>query len=306
MDNRAEIRAFLKSRRDRVTPEQAGLPVYGNRRVAGLRRNEVALLAGMSVEYYTRLERGGLGGASDAVLDALGRALRLDDTERAHLYDLRATASGSARARRGAPARPAVRAGVRRMLDAMPTLPVLVTDQRFDVLLANPLARALYAPAFEDALGKAANTARFCFLSPAARQYYVDWEQIARTAVGALRVAAAKDPYDRALSDLIGELSTRSDTFRVLWGAQDVRVFRDGTKRFRHPVVGRLDLDHETMFLAADDQVCVAVYSAVPGSASEDGLKLLASWAATTGDRASEGSEGSGQSEAPEETDAEG
>ncbi|MFF6993247.1 hypothetical protein [Streptomyces sp. NPDC010273] len=174
----------------------------------------------------------------------------------------------------------------------MPTLPVLVTNQRFDILLANPLARALYAPVFEDA-SCGANTARFCFLSPAARQFYVDWEQIARIAVGALRVAAAKDPYDRELSHLIGELSTRSDAFRVLWGAHDVRVFRDGTKRFRHPVVGQLDLDHEAMFLAADDQMCVAVYSAVPESAAEDGLKLLASWAATL------------QNPAPEEMDAE-
>jgi transcriptional regulator with XRE-family HTH domain len=283
MDNRAEIHAFLKSRRDKITPEQAGLPVYGNRRVAGLRRGEVATLAGVSVEYYTRLERGTLGGVSDAVLDSLARALRLDDTERTHLYDLaRAASAGSPRARRrGTPIRPAVRAGVGRMLEAMPTLPAFVTDHRFDILLANPLGRALYAPVYEDtACGN--NTARFCFLSPAARQFYVDWEQIARTAVGALRVAAAKDPYDRELSNLIGELSTRSDAFRVMWGAHDVRVFRDGTKRFRHPAVGQLDLDHETMFLAADEQIGVAVYSAVPGSPAEDGLKLLASWAAGT------------------------
>ncbi|MGZ0198745.1 helix-turn-helix transcriptional regulator [Streptomyces sp. RM1] len=282
MDNRAEIRAFLKSRRDKVTPEQAGLPVYGNRRVPGLRRGEVAMLAGVSVEYYTRLERGSLGGVSDAVLDSLARALRLDDTERTHLYDLaRAASAGSARARRGAPVRPAVRAGVGRMLEAMPTLPAFVTNHRFDILLANPLGQALYAPVYEDA-ACGNNTARFCFLSPAARQFYVDWEQIAQTAVGALRVAAAKDPYDRELSNLIGELSTRSDAFRVMWGAHDVRVFRDGTKRFRHPAVGQLDLDHETMFLAADEQIAVAVYSPVPGSTAEDGLKLLASWAATT------------------------
>ncbi|MFJ1646034.1 helix-turn-helix transcriptional regulator [Streptomyces sp. NPDC088258] len=282
MDNRAESRAFLKSRRDKVTPEQAGLPVYGNRRVSGLRRSEVAMLAGVSVEYYTRMERGSLGGVSDAVLDSVARALRLDDTERGHLHDLaRAASAGSARARRAAPVRPVVRAGVGRMLEAMPTLPVLVTNHRFDILLANPLGRALYAPVYEDpACGR--NTARFCFLSPAARQFYVDWDRIARTAVGALRVAAAKDPYDRELSNLIGELSTRSDAFRVMWGAHDVRVFRDGTKRFGHPAVGQLDLDHETMFLAADDRTGVAVYSAVPGSAAEDGLKLLASWAATT------------------------
>lgn len=283
MDNRAEIRAFLKSRRDKVTPEQAGVPVYGNRRVLGLRRGEVAMLAGVSVEYYTRLERGSLGGVSDAVLDSLAQALRLNDTERTHLYELaRAASAGSSRARRrGTPVRPAVRAGVGRMLEAMPTLPAFVTDHRFGILLANPLGRALYAPVYEDA-ACGNNMARFCFLSPAAGQFYVDWEQIAQTAVGALRVAAARDPYDRELSNLIGELSTRSDAFRGMWGAHDVRVFRDGTKRFRHPAVGRLDLDHETMFLAADEQIGVAVYSAVPGSTAEDGLKLLASWAATT------------------------
>ncbi|MET9761955.1 helix-turn-helix transcriptional regulator [Streptomyces sp. NPDC006372] len=285
MDNRAEISAFLKSRRDRVTPEQAGLPAYGNRRVPGLRRSEVAMLAGVSVEYYTRLERGSLGGVSESVLDALAQALRLDDTERTHLYDLARVAAGArpARARRSAPARRSVRPGVRRMLDAIPTLPALVTNNRFDILLANPLGRALYSPVFEDSTC-GANTARFCFLSPAARQFYVDWERIAQTAVGALRVEATKNPYDRELSNLIGELSTRSDAFRVMWGAHDVRVFRDGTKRFRHPVVGELDLDHESMLLASDEQITVAVYSAIPGSAAEDGLKLLASWCATKQD----------------------
>ncbi|MFF9324549.1 helix-turn-helix transcriptional regulator [Streptomyces sp. NPDC014776] len=288
MDNRSEIREFLTSRRAKITPEQAGLPVYGTRRVKGLRRSEIAMLAGVSVEYYTRMERGSLAGVSDAVLDALGTALRLDDTERAHLYDLaRASSAKPARARRTAASRrPAVRAGVGRMLEAMPTLPAFVTNHRFDILLANPLGRALYAPVFEDGTAQS-NTARFCFLSPAARQFYVDWDQIAQTAVGALRVAATKDPYDRELSNLIGELSTRSDAFRVMWGAHDVRVFRDGTKRFRHPAVGRLDLDHETMFLAADEQIGVAVYSAVPASTAEDGLKLLASWAATTEETAS-------------------
>ncbi|MFJ9203068.1 helix-turn-helix transcriptional regulator [Streptomyces flaveolus] len=283
MDNRSEVRKFLTSRRAKIAPEQAGLPVYGNRRVKGLRRSEVAMLAGVSVEYYTRMERGSLSGVSDAVLDSLGTALRLNDTERAHLHDLaRAASAKPARARRtAAPRRPAVRAGVGRMLEAMPTLPAFVTNHRFDILLANPLGRALYAPVFEAGAAQS-NTARFCFLSPAARQFYVDWEQIAQTAVGALRVAATKDPYDRELSNLIGELSTRSDAFRVMWGAHDVRVFRDGTKRFRHPAVGRIDLDHETMFLATDEQIAVAVYSAVPASTAEDGLKLLASWAATT------------------------
>jgi transcriptional regulator with XRE-family HTH domain len=280
MDNRAEIRAFLKSRRDRLTPEQAGLPVYGTRRVSGLRRSEVAMLSGVSVEYYTRLERGSLGGVSDSVLDSLAGALRLDDTERAHLYDLARAAGASPGRVRRRPGRPGIRPGVRRMVAAMPSLPVCVTNSRFDVLLVNPLGRALYSEVYADPVC-GANTARFVFLSPAARRFYVDWERIAKSAVGALRVEAARQPYDRDLSNLIGELSTRSDAFRVMWGAHDVHVFRDGTKRLRHPVVGELNLDHETMFLSSDDQVSVVVYSAAPGSPAEDGLKLLASWSAT-------------------------
>jgi transcriptional regulator with XRE-family HTH domain len=278
VDNRAEIRAFLKSRRDRLTPEQAGLPVYGTRRVSGLRRSEVAMLAGVSVEYYTRLERGSLGGVSDSVLDSLAAALRLDDTERAHLYDLARAANASPGLVRRQPGRPSIRPGVRRMVEAIPSLPVCVTNNRFDVLLANPLGHALYSEMYADPIC-GPNTARFLFLSPAARQFYVDWERTAKSAVGALRVEAAKQPYDREMSNLIGALSTRSDAF-------DVHVFRDGTKRLRHPVVGELDLDHEMMFLSSDDQVAVAVYSAAPGSAAEDGLKLLASWSATAQDTA--------------------
>ncbi|HWG26762.1 helix-turn-helix transcriptional regulator [Actinospica sp.] len=290
MDNRAEIRDFLKTRRDRITPEQAGLPVYGTRRVAGLRRGEVAQLAGVSVEYYTRLERGSLGGISDSVLDALARALRLDETERAHLYDLaRAANTPPARARRR-PAASGVRPTVQRMLDAMPTVPVIVRNNRFDFVAANTLGRALFSEMYADpACG--ANSARFCFLSPAGRRFHRDWERIARIVVGSLRVEAAKNPYDRELSNLIGELSTRSDAFRVLWGAHDVHVFRDGTKRFRHPVVGDLDLDHETMLLPDESGLQIATYTAAPGSAAEDGLKLLASWCATAAEEDTQAAE---------------
>ncbi|RDG36780.1 helix-turn-helix transcriptional regulator [Streptomyces corynorhini] len=291
MDNRQEIRAFLKSRRDRITPEQAGLPSYGNRRVTGLRRSEVAVLAGVSVEYYTRLERGSLGGVSDGVLDALVLALRLDDIERAHLYDLaRAAQAATGRARRrsvpaaeSAQVRPGVRPGVRRIVEGMPGLPAFVQNNRFDVLIANPLARALYSEMYADPTA-GANTARFVFLGPSARRLYTDWEQVARGAVGALRVEAGRNPYDRELSNLIGELSTRSDSFRVLWGAHDVHVFREGTKRFRHPVVGDLELDHEAMALPGDTGQSVVVYSAPAGTAAEDGLRLLASWSASEGD----------------------
>ena len=280
MDNKAEVAAFLRSRRDRVTPAAAGIPMMGERRVPGLRRGEVAALAGVSVEYYTRLERGNLAGASDSVLDALAVALRLDATERAHLYQLARSSSGTS-ARRGPRPKPSpVRPGVRRMLEAIDTLPAFVTNHRFDILMTNPLGQALYSEVLTDPTC-GANTARFAFLSPAARRFYLDWDVVAQTAVGALRVEVAKNPYDRELSNLIGELSTRSDAFRVMWGAHDVRVFRDGQKRFHHPVIGPIVLDHETMFLNADDQIAVAVYSAEPGTPAADALVMLSAWAAS-------------------------
>ncbi|MFD6274420.1 helix-turn-helix transcriptional regulator [Streptomyces sp. NPDC060209] len=289
MDNQAEVRAFLKSRRDKITPEEAGLPSYGNRRVSGLRRSEVAMLAGVSVEYYTRLERGNLGGVSEGVLDALAQALQLNDTERTHLDDLaRAANTTPARAKRQ-PARTGVRPSISRIVEGMPGLPAFVQNNRFDVLVCNPLGRALYSEMYADP-SCGANTARFVFFSPAARRFYVDWERIARGAVGALRIEAGKHPYDRELSNLIGELSTRSDTFRVMWGAHDVHVFREGKKRFNHPDVGELELDHESMDLPGDTGLIVAAYSAAPETAAEDALKLLASWSAP--------------SEAPQDADA--
>lgn len=283
MDNRDAVSAFLRSRRDRITPEQAGLPTYGQRRVPGLRRGEVAALAGVSVEYYTRLERGSLKGVSDSVLDALARALRLDDTERMYLYDLAHAAGPPPEARgRQREARPAVRPSVARIVEGMPELPAYVMNNRLDTLAANPLGRALYAQMYADpACGE--NVARFAFLSPAARSFYADWEGMARFAVGALRVEAGRNPYDRELTNLIGELSTRSDPFRVMWGSHDVHVFRRSTKRLSHPVVGDLELDQETMSLPDESGLSVVVYSAPPGTAAEDGLKLLASWSATTG-----------------------
>lgn len=283
MDNRDAVSAFLRSRRDKITPEQAGLPTYGQRRVPGLRRGEVATLAGVSVEYYTRLERGTLQGVSDSVLAALAHALRLDDTERAYLHDLARAAGPAPRtpARRQA-VRPTMRPSVARIVEGMPDLPAYVMNNRLDALAANPLGRALYAEMYADpACG--ANVARFAFFSPAARRFYTDWERMARFAVGALRIEAGKSPDDRELSNLIGELSTRSDAFRVMWGSHDVHVFRDSTKRLNHPLVGELELDQETMSLPDESGLSVVVYSAPPGTAAEDGLKLLAGWSATTG-----------------------
>lgn len=283
MDNRDAVSAFLRSRRDKITPEQAGLPVYGQRRVTGLRRGEVAALAGVSVEYYTRLERGNLKGVSRSVLDALAQALRLDDTERMYLYDL-ARAAGPApevRARaRQRKVRLAVRPSVTRIIEGMSGMPAYVMNNRLDALAANPLGQALYSEMYADPTCDA-NVARFAFLNPAARRFYTDWERMARFAVGALRVEAGKSPYDRELSNLIGELSTRSDAFRVMWGSQDVHVFRESTKRLNHPVVGDLQLDQETMSLPDESGLSVVVYSAPAGTAAEDGLKLLASWSAT-------------------------
>ncbi|MGW4229935.1 helix-turn-helix transcriptional regulator [Streptomyces sp. NPDC004980] len=278
MDNRDEVSAFLKSRRAKITPEQAGLPVYGQRRVPGLRRGEVAMLAGVSVEYYTRLERGNLGGVSDSVLDALAQALRLDETERDHLQALaRAAGTGGARARRR-PKKATVRPSVLRIIEGLHDQPAYVLNNRMDILAANPLARALHCELFET---EPVNTCRFVFLDPRATRLYPDWERVAREGVGVLRVKAAKNPYDRELSNLIGELSTRSEAFRTLWGAHGVHVFTEGTKRFLHPAVGEMELVHETLDLPGDDGLSLTVYSADPGTPAADALQLLASWAAT-------------------------
>jgi transcriptional regulator with XRE-family HTH domain len=281
MDSRNEIRDFLISRRARITPQQAGLPAYGgNRRVAGLRREEVAMLAGVSVDYYIRLERGNARGVSDGVLENLARALRLDEAERAHLYDLaRASSSGARGPRR--PARQQVRPAVQRLIDAMTMAPVYVRNGRMDVLAANRLGRALFAPLFGSP-AKPTNLARFIFLDPAAPEFYQEWDRLASDTVALLRADAGRNPTDRGLSDLIGELSTRSDIFRVRWADHNVRQHRSGIKHFHHPVVGDISLAYESLELVADPGLVLNGYSAEPGSASQDALNLLASWAATT------------------------
>jgi len=281
MDTRNEIREFLTSRRARITPEQAGLPTYGTgpRRVPGLRREEVALLAGVSVDYYTRLERGNASGVSDTVLEALTRALQLDDTERAHLFDL-ARAAHTSTPRRRRRAQQPIRATVQHTLDAMAGVPAFVRNGRLDILGANRLGRALYSEHF-DSPALPSNTARFVFLDPRATTFYVDWDRVANDVVAVLRAEAGRDPYDRDLSDLIGELSTRSELFRTLWAAHNVRRHDTGLKRFHHPVVGELILTFEAMELVADPGLTMFVYSAEPGSKSEQALNLLASWTAT-------------------------
>ena len=278
---------FLTSRRARITPEHAGLPWFGgNRRVPGLRREEVALLAGVSADYYTRLERGTATGVSETVLEALARALQLDEAERAHLFDLARTSRATPRRRRR-PAAQRLRPSVQRTLDAMTAAPAFVRNGRMDLLGANPLGRAFYAQHFDSSHGPP-NSSRFIFLDPRAHDFYVDWEKVATDAVAVLRSEAGRDPYDRDLSDLVGELSTRSESFRTRWAAHNVRFHDTGSKRFHHPVVGDLELTYETMTLAADPGLMLFVYTAEPGSRSAEALDLLASWAATLDPAAAE------------------
>jgi transcriptional regulator with XRE-family HTH domain len=281
MDNRAQVREFLASRRARITPEQAGLPAYGgNRRVTGLRREEVALLAGVSIDYYVRIERGNLAGASDAVLEGVARALQLDDAERDHLFDLaRGAEPQPARLRRSR--EPGVTASVQQVLDAITDAPAWVRNARHDMLAANRLARALYAPLLADPR-RPANNARFVYLDPASRDFFTDWDRAADDIAAMLRLEAGRNPYDKKLVGLIGELSTRSDDFRTRWAAHNVRFHQTGHKKLHHPVVGDLDLNFEAMELPSQPGLTLLVYTAAKDTPTADSLKLLASWAATS------------------------
>ncbi|WP_153411283.1 helix-turn-helix transcriptional regulator [Nocardia macrotermitis] len=279
--HRVQVREFLTSRRARITPEQAGLPAYGgNRRVAGLRREEVALLAGMSIDYYVRMERGNLAGASDAVLDNLARALQLDDAERAHLFDLaRAATPTPARRRRAKPAT-GITPGLRQLLDIITDGPAWIRNARHDMLAANHLARALYAPMLADPR-RPANSARFIYLDPAAREFFEDWDRAADDIAAMLRSEAGHNPHDRQLIELIGELSTRSEEFRTRWAAHNVRFHRTGHKNLHHPEVGRLELDFEAMEFPAHPGLTLLVYTAPADTPTADALRLLSTWAAT-------------------------
>lgn len=282
MDNRAEVREFLMSRRARLTPEQVGLPAGSGRRVAGLRRSEVAMLADVSVEYYSRLERGAISGVSASVLDSVSTALRLDDTERAHLADLARAADGipaSGRARRRATRDPATRPSLHWALEAFTDGVAVVRNAQSDVIAFNALGRAFYSPLIGDG-GRTPNLARFQFLDPASRDFYPDWDLFADMCVAMMRAEAGRDPHNRALQDLVGELSTQSEVFRRLWGAHNVRTHGAGTKRFHHPVVGDLTLAYEEFAITAEPGHILLVYTAEPGSPSAESLRLLASWAA--------------------------
>ncbi len=286
MDNRADIKGFLASRRAKLSPEQVGLPPGTRRRVPGLRREEVAVLAGVSIEWYTRLEKGHIAGVSEEVLDAVARALRLDDEERTHLFDL-------ARA-----ARPAHRKATRRrevalappvqwMLDSITMSTAFVRNGRLDVVATNALARTLHAPMFASPTTSAhgrANFARYHFLDPASRDFFVDWEDGAAMTVALLRAEAGREPYDQALRELIGELATLSEDFRALWASHDVRIDHSGVKRMHHPQVGDLELTFRSLDLPTAPRAVhdLSLYTAEPGTPHEERLKLLASWGAST------------------------
>jgi transcriptional regulator with XRE-family HTH domain len=280
MDARTEFRDFLTSRRARITPEQAGLSAHGgNRRVSGLRREEVALLAGVSADYYIKLERGNARGVSDVVLEALSRALRLDEAERVYLLDLAAAVSAGTRT----PARTPklhVRPRVQRILDSMSTTPAFVRNRRLDILATNQLGRALLAPILATPR-RPPNVARFMFLDPTAADYYLDWERMASGTVAILRAEAGRDPHDQALIELVGELSTRSDLFRTRWAAHNVLQHHGGVKKIRHPVVGELTLGYEALDLVADTGLTIMVYSVESATPASDALNQLAGWAAT-------------------------
>jgi transcriptional regulator with XRE-family HTH domain len=286
MNNQREVREFLMSRRAKITPADAGIPAGQNRRVHGLRRSEVAVLAGVSVEYYAKLERGAIGGASAAVLDAVSRALQLDDTERNHLLDLARAADGiptSSRTRRRGTKQAAGRPSLSWALDAITDAVAFVRNSQQDLLATNALGRAFYSPLIGDPdsrQGRVPNLARFQFLDPASREFYPDWDTFAAMCVAIMRAEAGRDPHDRGLQDLVGELSTRSDTFRTLWGAHDVRTHGTGTKRFHHPDVGELTLAYEELAITAEPGLILMIYTAEPGSPSAERLRILASLAA--------------------------
>ena len=292
-DHRTQVKEFLASRRERITPAQAGLPAYGgdNRRVKGLRREEVALLAGVSIDYYVRMERGNLAGASDAVLDGVANALQLDDAEREHLFALARAAGPSTR--RSRPPSTTVRPVIQQVLDAVTEAPAWVRNARHDILAMNTLARALYSPVLNSAAAgattkRAANTTRFLFLDPSAREFFVDFDRMAMDAAAMLRLEAGRNPHDKDLITLVGELSTQSELFRRQWASQNVKFHRSGRKRLRHPMVGELDLDFEAMQMPSDPELQLNIYTAEPGSPAADGLTLLASWAATRSAEAAE------------------
>ncbi|MGC5257195.1 helix-turn-helix transcriptional regulator [Gordonia sp. DT218] len=272
---KAEIREFLTSRRANITPEQAGVPTGNSeRRVPGLRREEVATLAGVSADYYTKLERGKVASASDSVLESIARALQLDDAERTHLFDLFRPNVSGIRAAESAPT--GLRESLRRMLDSM-TVPALAYNALQDIVGANLLGRAMFAPLFDS---DRPNFSRFSFLDPRAREFFGDWELACSLNAAMLRYAVGRDPLAPELAALIGELSTLSPAFRAHWAAQDVHEHRTGRKLFHHPEVGDLEADYDVLDVPGEPGISITSYTAPAGSATAEKFALLASWAA--------------------------
>jgi transcriptional regulator with XRE-family HTH domain len=279
MDNRSEVREFLSSRRAKLTPEDVGLPDVGQRRVPGLRRGEVAALAGVSIEYYSKLERGALGGVSASILDAIARALRLDDAERSHLFNLARAADGTSemlrprcRSRAWTP-----RPSLTWVLDCITGGPALVRNGRMDLLATNPLGRVMHASLYERSPGPVPNFARYTFLDEDSRRFYSDWDTAADTAVAILRTEAGRDPHDPLIHDLVGELATRSEEFQRRWANHDVRLHGAGTKTFHHNAVGYLELAYESVDMVSDPGLTLTIYAAEPASRTAEALALLGS-----------------------------
>ncbi|MFE5909563.1 helix-turn-helix domain-containing protein [Streptomyces wedmorensis] len=284
-DNRADIRDFLADRRARITPEQAGLPTSGRRRVPGLRREEVAVLAGVSTEWYTRLEKGHINGVSEDVLDAVARALRLDEDERIYLFDLARAAQPAGRTPRRRKAVD-VPPRVRWLLDSITLSAAFVTNGRLDIVATNALARALFSPVFDSPTAderRLPNFARYYFLDPGSHHFVADWDQAVALTAALLRAEAGRYPHDKALRELIGELSTLSTDFRTQWAVHDVRIHHSGVKTFHHPDAGPLELTYQPLDLPLSPREAhsLTLYTAEPGTPAEDRLKLLASLAAT-------------------------
>jgi transcriptional regulator with XRE-family HTH domain len=278
MSNKDDIRKFLVSRRANVTLAQAGLPDFGDeRRVPGLRREEVAQLAGVSIDYYTRLERGNIHGASEGVLNAIARALHLTDVEREHLLDLARPASAAANVPGRTTAAVTVRRSVQRVLDSL-AVPAVVYNSRQDLVTANLLGRALFSPLFES---DRPNMARFIFLDSRAKDYYADWPLACSLTAAMLRYEAGRDPLNAEITELIGELATRSPQFRRDWADHDVHEHRTGRKVYGHPEVGDLDLTYDVFEMPGEPGLSIGTYTADEGSESADKLLLLAAWAAT-------------------------
>jgi transcriptional regulator with XRE-family HTH domain len=279
VDVRSEIREFLTSRRARITPEQAGLPAYGGtRRVKGLRREEVALLAGVSSDYYIRLERGSLVGASDSVLEAIASALQLDDAERDHLFDLARIDNATTRRKRAPTSRQRIKPVIQQVLDAITEAAADVRNERGDIVASNSLALALYSEIHAETV-QPPNVARFTFLNRKAREFFVDWDRAATDVVAVLRATVGRNPHDKALSDLVGELSTQSDEFRVRWASHNVRRHTSGSKRMRHPVVGEIELNYQSFEMPGEPGLRFNVFTAEPETPNQQALRFLASWA---------------------------